>query len=251
MDGERFIRIIHEPTEEEPFVVLDKPAGLPSAPLHEGDESAYTQAAARWPELQAVSGRKATEHGLVHRIDTATRGILLIAASQPCYDYLQHIQQQGLFIKQYRAECLCRPDCGALLGGFPPPPLRVQHDCLSATIESCFRPYGEHGKAVRPVTGQAGKAAQKKAAPLLYRTEISLRKEDGRWNALCSISRGYRHQVRCHLAWLGFPIQGDPLYSPDGAGEAGFSFTAESFSFPDAKSGIRQIFSIKSAAALD
>jgi hypothetical protein len=27
------------------------------------------------------------------------------------------------------------------------------------------------------------------------------------------IKRGFRHQIRCHLAWIGFPIKGDPLYS--------------------------------------
>ena len=28
------------------------------------------------------------------------------------------------------------------------------------------------------------------------------------------IHRGYRHQVRCHLAWVGYPVRGDVLYNP-------------------------------------
>ena len=30
---------------------------------------------------------------------------------------------------------------------------------------------------------------------------------------MCKISAGYRHQVRCHLAWLGLPVIGDKLYN--------------------------------------
>jgi 23S rRNA pseudouridine1911/1915/1917 synthase len=26
------------------------------------------------------------------------------------------------------------------------------------------------------------------------------------------IARGFRHQIRCHLSWLGYPILNDPLY---------------------------------------
>ena len=38
------IKVIHFPTEREPFAILDKPRGLPSAPLKEGDPSALTWA---------------------------------------------------------------------------------------------------------------------------------------------------------------------------------------------------------------
>ena len=29
----------------------------------------------------------------------------------------------------------------------------------------------------------------------------------------CKISSGFRHQVRCHLAWAGFPIINDKIYN--------------------------------------
>ncbi len=247
MDSASCIRIIHPPTDTEPFVILDKPSGLPSAPLHPGEESAYTQAAARYPGLDAVCGKKTVEHGLVHRIDTATRGILLIAATQEYYAYLLDVQQRGLFIKHYHAICTCRPDCREQLGAFPPAPAAVTENGFEGTITSYFRPYGERGRAVRPVTAQAGKAARRKASPALYSTEVSLHRNAGIWEAACCISRGYRHQVRCHLAWLGFPIQGDSLYAPGSREGDAFCFTAESLRFPDEKTHKEHFFSIKSS----
>ena len=55
----------------------------------------------------------------------------------------------------------------------------------------------------------------------------------------CRLSRGYRHQVRAHLAALGLPIAGDPLYAPQGAeaqpesAQVGLQLYAVSLEFPD------------------
>ena len=48
------------------------------------------------------------------------------------------------------------------------------------------------------------------------------------------LSKGYRHQVRCHLSWLGFPIEGDPLYSSDEkeVPSQDFKFWASKIQFP-------------------
>jgi 23S rRNA-/tRNA-specific pseudouridylate synthase len=29
---------------------------------------------------------------------------------------------------------------------------------------------------------------------------------------VCRITEGFRHQVRCHLAWVGLPVVGDETY---------------------------------------
>lgn len=215
------ITIIHEPTVEDPFLIVDKPAGLASAPLRKGDDSAVTRLLHDFPDIAGVSGRKPVEGGLVHRLDTETSGLLLIATSQTFYERIIAEQEAGRFVKSYSAEC---DDARALplLDGFPPRP--SWGDCCkggaagrSVFVESRFRPWGLHGRAVRPVTEDAGPAAQKKASPALYRTEIMVEPDGGgagRARASCRITRGYRHQVRCHLAWLGFPVRGDSLYNP-------------------------------------
>lgn len=227
------ISIIHEPTETEPFLVADKPAGLPTAPLHDDDDSALTQAVALFPQIAAVTGKKAVEKGLVHRIDTATRGLVLVAATDAWYDFLADAQRRGNFRKWYRATVDAIPDAASRLGGFPAPPVRFMPAAgATVTVQSSFRNYGTHHHAVRPVNRQSGRAAQKKSVGAVYRTTITAQDEQ---NVICTITAGYRHQVRCHLAWIGLPVQNDPLYNPactDGGTAGKLAFTAYKIAFP-------------------
>lgn len=115
------------------------------------------------------------------------------------------------------------------------------------TIESRFRPLGEKGAMVKPVfEGEATRADVKKAGDTVYYTtvtsltpflnaalkknldfpDISYIQPDVIQNiqsdfkssglqvvrACCSITAGFRHQVRSHLAATGYPVIGDKLY---------------------------------------
>ena len=214
------IEIIHAPTDSKPFLVIYKPKELASAPLVKGDtENALAQAIEKFPEIRGVHGKKEIEYGLLHRLDTATDGLMVIATSQECYDFLTEEQREGRFIKYYSALCDILPDNPNALGGFPPDTpmssLRAQSAKQSITATSYFRPYGQGRKEVRPVTEQSGKAALAKLGkPKLYTTEITIEKQDETTAlAECRIREGYRHQVRCHLAWAGYPVKGDILYN--------------------------------------
>ena len=242
------IRIVHLPKDDEPFVVLDKPRGLPSAPLFDGDESALTWVFEKFPKAKEVKGRKEIEHGLVHRIDNETRGLLLIALSQEFYNLLIKEQMNGSFVKNYEASCDFLPmEKKERQEGFPPLPLETEEKLkyyiysikksanerlLNIELKSRFRPFGLKNKEVRPVNELSGKAAEKKAGLKEYTTQISLKKNDHGFSAFCSIKEGYRHQVRCHLAWLGFPVKGDALYNPSAVENQPMEFTASGLSFP-------------------
>ncbi|WP_051537754.1 pseudouridine synthase [Treponema sp. C6A8] len=245
------IEIIQQPSETFPFALIYKPKALASAPITEDDkDNAFFQAAEMFPQLLSVQGRKAIEHGLLHRLDTATDGLLLIAASQEFYDYMICEQEEGRFIKYYRARCQLQADNCRELGGFPeegaavsdwlpnpPAPKAIFHH---VKISSYFRSYGKGGKEVRPVTEKSGPAALKKVGKLkLYTTEIcSLEKEDKVLKVECRISQGFRHQVRCHLAWTGLPIINDPLYNAKSLGSAEpLQFTASAIEFINPKDG--------------
>ena len=222
------IEIIKEPTSDKPFLVIYKPKGLPSAPLSAEDtQNALSQAAAMFPEIKTVCGKKPIEYGLLHRLDTATDGLMVIAASQECYDFLSLEQSEGRFIKTYTAECDILPDNAQTLGGFPPDSPRLPE------VTSYFRPYGEGRKEVRPVTEKSGKAALSKLGKSkLYTTKIEItRLSDTRAKALCEITEGYRHQVRCHLAWAGYPVIGDQLYNSDKKNAENLLFSATKISF--------------------
>ena len=227
------IEILKKPSVEKPFLIIYKPKGLPSAPLYSDDfDNALAQAIKEFPALAEVKGRKEIEHGLLHRLDNATDGLLIIAASQECYDFLIAEQEAERITKTYTAECDIIKNNAKLLGGFPPdiPTL--------SQVTSYFRPYGQGRKEVRPVTEKSGKAALSKLGKTkLYTTRIQIKKiSETKASAICKITSGYRHQVRCHLAWAGFPVCGDSLYNSESKKKAEnllkFSATSISFEYP-------------------
>lgn len=212
------IRIVSEPSKENPFIIIYKPHNLPSAPLSESDrDNALYKASLLFPEINNVKGRKEIEKGLVHRLDTVTSGLMLIATEQRFYDKMLEIQAKDLFVKQYFAFCDICTDNAVTLGGFPP--VFVNADKLrcndNVCTKSCFRAFGDGSKEVRPVTEQSGMAALKKLkSKTEYTTYIQILESDGKKaKVLCTISKGYRHQVRCHLAWNGLPVVNDSLYN--------------------------------------
>lgn len=212
------IKIISVHSQDNPFLVIEKPAFLPSAPLIEGEDSAITQAASLFPELKNVIGKKKIEYGLMHRLDTETSGLLLIASTQFSYDNLMEQQKSGNFEKTYEAICSFNKNEHEVLKAFPPLPKECQilKDGKTYKLESRFRFFGEKNREVRPVTGESGMAALKKCSEKTYETEIKIEKiENDRIKAICRIKEGFRHQVRCHLAWLNIPVVQDRLYNPD------------------------------------
>ncbi len=240
MSGALEIKVIHESSAAEPFVVLSKPAGLASAPLKSLDEdSAFSQCARLFPAAKSVCGKKAVEGGLLHRIDTATSGLLLVASSQEFYDHIIAAQDEVRFVKGYRAECDVNANNAQALGGFPPLGMKAQKAAVLCGLEisSYFRPFGKGGKEVRPVLQDSNVAALKKiGSKKIYSTKIVAADFLGESAAKleCKIAQGYRHQVRCHLAWLGFPVRGDALYNAVGGQSGGaMRFEAVSLEFPD------------------
>ncbi len=210
------ITVIHETTSQKPYLIIDKPAGLPSAPLTDNDkENAFSEAAELYPELLNVQGKKEIEHGLLHRLDTATSGLMIIATTQECYDFLQEEQKQGRIIKTYTAECEL---CHDARNDEWPPVVPELVEGASFTIQSYFRAFGPGRKEVRPVTKDSNKAAlQKVEKQVLYTTQVQIKKIDKANNIVlveCTITNGYRHQIRCHLAWYGLPIINDLVYNP-------------------------------------
>ena len=96
------IKILSEPLIQNPYVIVYKPKGIPSAPLSLDDKNnVYSQVAQTFPELNSVIGKKEIEHGLIHRLDTVTDGLLVIAATQEAYDFFIEQQSLGNFIKFY------------------------------------------------------------------------------------------------------------------------------------------------------
>jgi len=183
--------------ESPDFVIVNKPAGLPTAPLLRTETRSLAAALlARYPEMLGVGFRE-REPGLVHRLDNETSGVVLAARNQAAFSAARALFESSLVEKRYLAVVAAGlPDAGeleTLLGPDPSDPRRV-------------RVYEQ------PPDGYA------KLSHTRYRVV-----ERGAGCALVelSVERAFRHQIRAHLAHLGFPIAGDALYGGPAAPELG------------------------------
>lgn len=183
--------------ENKDFLIADKPHDLPTVPLkgQSPDGTLLGLVSEDHPEVLSVCGKNPWEGGTLHRLDTATSGLVVFARTQAMYDYLQRIQQQDLFEKTYWADTF---ESTILKGS----DLQIT-DNEEFKIVSYFRSYGKGSKTVRP-TGDIKRAD----TPVLYTTRAI--KSDECFT--CRITRGFRHQIRAHLAWIGHSIKGDSLY---------------------------------------
>jgi len=226
--------------ETEDFAVVFKPPRTHCAPLRQdgkenNDETLLGWYAKIFPSIMELSGRKENEGGLLHRLDFETQGLVLFAKNQQTLENLLIQQKQGKLIKEYSAICQkSEPQPGAV-------PFEASPG-LPLVIESYFRPYGPGRKQVRPVTKEKLKGKEiAKDGDTYYKTEVIVvekKQVDSReelYSFTVRIRRGFRHQIRCHLAWIGFPVLNDPLY---GKGEAnGFlALRATGLFFDDPKS---------------
>jgi 23S rRNA pseudouridine1911/1915/1917 synthase len=85
-EPERALQVVHE---DPAFVVVEKPAGLPTHPLRPGETGTLAGAVvARYPECVAAGGSE-REGGAAHRLDAPTSGLVLFARNRAAWDDLR------------------------------------------------------------------------------------------------------------------------------------------------------------------
>lgn len=186
--------------ENKDLLVFYKPAGLPTVPLKNGEgDTLLSECALSYPEILSPWGRNSWEGSIIHRLDTPTSGLVLSPRNKEFYDYLSFLQSEDKILKTYRAEV---SEMEEKMEGFESCPYSFSEDGYVKIISS-FRPYGPKGASVRPLL------KRRKGDERQYETEVRRVDEN---NVECVIKRGFRHQIRCHLSWLGLPILGDQRY---------------------------------------
>jgi len=171
--------------EDEHLAVIDKPPGVlvhPSSAVRGATISEL--AVRRWGPLPVLQGTD--RPGIVHRLDAGTSGLIVIARTEPAAEGLLRAFRERAVEKLYLA----------LVYGDP----RFDSGWIEAPIERSAR----HPERMQTAQPGAGRAAE---------TAYAVRERFAGFALLsCSPKTGRTHQIRVHLASIGLPLAGDPLY---------------------------------------
>lgn len=173
--------------EDENCIVINKPAGVLTHALGKHGNEASVASFLR----SKVVGLDGDRAGIVHRLDRATSGVIIGAKNQASLSQLQKQFSQRKTKKTYVA----------LVEGRPNPEEAV----IDMPIER--NPKAPATFRVGP-NGKPSKTHYKVLATSDKYSLVELTPETGR-----------THQLRVHLAKLGHPIVGDPLYGHGSYGD--------------------------------
>ena len=200
------LRIIHHDAQ---VVVVDKPAGLLSVPGKGPDMADCLIARLRgvFPEIL-----------LVHRLDLDTSGVMVFALTRAAQGHLGQQFEKRQTKKIYIAR---------IWGRLEQETGRVD---LPLTVDWPNRPR-QH---VNHETGRAAVTDWRVVKKGVAETRVRLMPQTGR-----------SHQLRVHMAALGHPILGDPLYAEGAARNfPRMMLHAESLRFRDMESGKSLTFAV-------
>jgi tRNA pseudouridine32 synthase/23S rRNA pseudouridine746 synthase len=176
------------------LLVVDKPAGLLSQPGLGPDlaDSLISRAQRCWPEAR-----------LVHRLDRDTSGLVLLARDAETHRRLSAAFAEHRVRKTYLARVHGVP---AARGGLIDQPI-----ARIATRPPRYGvvPVDRGGRRSLTRWRRLADPAAQSTPPPLSCCPLLLQPLTGR-----------SHQLRVHLAWLGHPLLGDPLYAEPEAGAA-------------------------------
>jgi 23S rRNA pseudouridine1911/1915/1917 synthase len=166
--------------EDDALLAVHKPSGLPTMPA--GGFYEHT--------LLRLVQRTFPEATVLHRLGRGTSGLVLFARTGPARATMHRAFREHALRKHYRAL-----SCG-----------------VAATDEvEIVTPIGE---VEHPLLGRLHAASpQGRTARSLARV-VSRRARETLWDV--EITTGRPHQIRIHLASIGHPLAGDPLYGPGG-----------------------------------
>ncbi len=171
--------------EDADLIVIDKPAGLVVHPAPGNQEGTLVNALlAHCRDLPGIGGER--RPGIVHRLDKETSGVMVAAKSEAAMAGLSALFAARDLERRYLALCW----------GVPSP--------LEGVIEGAIGRDPRERKRMA-VVGHGGRAALTR-----YRLREALHGAVGLLE--CQLATGRTHQIRVHLASIGHPLVGDPVY---------------------------------------
>ncbi|HET9811289.1 MAG TPA: RluA family pseudouridine synthase [Sphingomicrobium sp.] len=172
--------------EDEHLLVVDKPAGLVVHPAAGNPDGTLVNALLHHcgGSLSGIGG--VARPGIVHRIDKDTSGLLVVAKTD--------VAHEGL-AKQFAAHSIDRRYL-AIVSGVP--------KTASGTVDAPLARSAANRKKIAIVEGSRGKRS------VTHWKRLELLEDSALIE--CSLETGRTHQVRVHMASIGHPLLGDPVY---------------------------------------
>ncbi len=170
-------------------IVVDKPAYVvvhPGTGSHTG--TLVQGLLARFDDLaRLATGDRALRPGIVHRIDKGTSGLLMVARSAAATDALQ--AQLAAHSVERRYVALAWGSFESSAGMIDAAIGRSTADPTKMTVSAAGRPSITH-----------------------YTVEHGFSEPEIVTLVRCELETGRTHQIRVHLAAIGHPVVGDPIY---------------------------------------
>jgi tRNA pseudouridine32 synthase/23S rRNA pseudouridine746 synthase len=183
--GAPALQVVHE---DDALLVLDKPAGLLAVPGRGPDKQDCLSARAqtRWPDALVV-----------HRLDMATSGLVVMARGLESQRALSRAFEQRQVHKRYVAVVAGDPPGGSTEADWQIIELPLAVDWLNRPRSIVSAELG------KPSTTRWRRSTRQSLPPGWgMATRLELEPVTGR-----------THQLRVHLQAIGHPILGDPLYA--------------------------------------
>ena len=172
--------------EDDHLLVVDKPAGLVVHPASGNRDGTLVNALLHHcgSSLSGIGG--VARPGIVHRIDKDTSGLLVVAKTD--------VAHEGL-ARQFAAHSIDRRYL-AMVSGVP--------RMAKGTVDAPLARSAANRKKIAIVEGARGKRA------VTHWTRLEIL--DSAALVECALETGRTHQVRVHMASIGHPLLGDPVY---------------------------------------
>lgn len=171
--------------EDDDLLVVNKPKGMVVHPAAGNYEGTLVNALL-WHCGDSLSGINGVlRPGIVHRIDKDTSGLLIVAKNDLAHQKLAEQIKAHSFTREYEA---------------------VVYGSLKDDRGVVDAPIGRH-----PVDRKKMCVTQKNSKNAVTHYEVISRYK-GYTHIKCILETGRTHQIRVHMAYIGHPVSGDPVY---------------------------------------
>ena len=173
--------------EDEDLLVVDKPKGMVvhPAPGHTAGTLVHALLHHCGDSLSGING--VIRPGIVHRIDKDTSGLLIVAKNDAAHQGLAAQIQEHSFTRAYEA---------------------VVHGIVKQESGTVDAPIGRH-----PTERKRMAVTQKASRQAVTHYQV-LARYSGFTHVKAVLETGRTHQIRVHMAYIGHPVAGDPVYGP-------------------------------------